>query len=230
MGDIPDVCQVDHARGAPAWYRGKSPGGAGGLMRYAMRAAGLAVAMTTITMTAGLAPAAGTQRAGGNPGSRGAHRIQHVIEIMLENHTYADLFPARHRQRHGRVRTIPAPPDEGDVQGGISNSRTAELRAMHYRQGRGYQMNRYARAPYGASEVTTFGPHFDPDLRYLARGYESATRNFQPAIAPTRPNVMMALNATAHDWYYNRRDPHPAPWYSIFDELTRYSYTWKVYL
>ena len=116
------------------------------------------------------------------------------------------------------------------MQGGISNSRAAELRAMHYRQGKGYRMNRYNRPPYGASAVTTFGARFDPDLRYLARRYESATRNFQPAIAPTRPNVMMALNATAHDWYYNRRDPHPAPWYSIFDELTEYSYTWKIYL
>ncbi len=41
---------------------------------------------------------------------------------------------------------------------------------------------------------------------------------------------MMALNATAHGWYYNRRNPHPAPWYSIFDELTQYRYTWKIYL
>ena len=211
----------------PRWH-GTRPAGAGGLMRYAMRTAGLATAITMITLTAGAAPAAGTGRAH-PPGRPGAHRIQHVIEIMLENHTYTNLFSAPGR-RYGKIRTIPAPPDEGDVQGGISNSRAAELRAMHYRQGKGYRMNRYNRAPYGASAVTTFGARFDPDLRYLARRYESATRNFQPTIAPTRPNVMMALNATAHDWYYNRRDPHPAPWYSIFDELTQYSYTWKIYL
>jgi phospholipase C len=41
---------------------------------------------------------------------------------------------------------------------------------------------------------------------------------------------MMALNATTHGWYYNRRNPDPSPWYSIFDELTEYSYTWKIYL
>jgi phospholipase C len=41
---------------------------------------------------------------------------------------------------------------------------------------------------------------------------------------------MMALNGTAHGWYYNRQDPHPASWYSIFDELTKYRQSWKIYL
>jgi len=204
-------------------------------MRYALRTAGLAAALT-ITLTAGLTPAAGgarkpgTAQAAGDLASLGAHRIRHVIEIMLENHTYANLFPARTGRRHGTPRTLQAPGNEGDVQGGISNSRAAELRAMHYRPGNGYLMDRYTRPPYGSSAVTSFGPHFDPDLRYLARRFESATRNFQPAIAPTRPNLMMALNATAHGWYYNRRNPHPSRWYSIFDELTQYRYTWKIYL
>jgi phospholipase C len=203
-------------------------------MRYAMRTAGLATALTAITLTAGLATAgtaraAGTTRAAGDLGSLGAHRIRHVIEIMLENHTYANLFPV-HGRRHGRPRTLKAPANEGDVQGGISNSRAAELGAMDYRQGQGYLMNRYTQPPFSSSAVTTFGARFDPDLRYLAHRYESATRNFQPVIAPTRPNVMMALNATTHGWYYNRRNPHPSPWYSIFDELTEYSYTWKIYL
>jgi len=203
-------------------------------MRYAMRTAGLATAMTMITLTAGLVPAAGTAQVTGNRGADdlgplGSQRIHHVIEIMLENHTYANLFPA-HGRRHGRPRLIRAPANEGDVQGGISNSRATELRAMHYRQGKGYLMDRYTWPPFGASAVTTFGARCDPNLRYLARKYESGTRNFQPAIAPTRPNVMMALNATAHGWYYNRRNPDPVPWYSIFDELTQYRYTWKIYL
>jgi phospholipase C len=209
--------------------------GAGGLMRYATRTAGCAVAMAAITLTAGLAPAAGAAQAAGTAAAAGglaapgAQRIQHVIEIMLENHTYANLFGV-HGRRHGRPRLLQAPANEGDVEGGLSNSRAAELRAMHYRQGRGYLMDRYTRPPYGSSAVTRFGRRFDPDLRYLARRYESATRNFQPVIAPTRPNVMMALNATAHGWYFNSRDPHPVPWYSIFDELTQHRYTWKIYL
>ena len=105
-------------------------------MRHATRTAGLAMAMTMVTLTAGLAPAAGTGRAADAFRSLGAHRIQHVIEIMLENHTYANLSrPCR--RRHGRLRTIKAPANEGDVQGGISNSRAAEMRAMNYRQARG---------------------------------------------------------------------------------------------
>jgi phospholipase C len=41
---------------------------------------------------------------------------------------------------------------------------------------------------------------------------------------------MTALTGTAHGWYYNRRDPHPTAWYSIFDELTKYRHSWKIYL
>ncbi len=180
-------------------------------MRHATRTAGLAMAMTMVTLTAGLAPAAGTGRAADAFRSLGAHRIQHVIEIMLENHTYANLFPVHVRRRHAQPRAIRAPVNEGDVQGGISNSRAAEMRAMNYRQGKGYLMNRYTRPPFGSSAVTRFGARFDPDLRYLARRYESATRNFQPVIAPTRPNVMMALNATTHGWYYNRTGTRTRP-------------------
>src|ERR1700751_1542419 len=109
-------------------------------MRYAVRTAGLAAAMTMITLTAWLAPAAGTGRGGDALRSLGGHRIRHVIEIMLENHTYPNLFHV-HAGRQGQPRTIKAPPNEGDVQGGISNSRLAERRAMHYSQGKGYQMN-----------------------------------------------------------------------------------------
>src|SRR6266446_5864076 len=93
---------------------GTKPAGAGGLMRHATRTAGLAMAITMVTLTAGLAPAAGTGRAPGAFRSLGAHRIQHVIEIMLENHTYANLFPVHGRRRHGRLRTIKAPANEGD--------------------------------------------------------------------------------------------------------------------
>ena len=108
---------------------------------------------------------------------------------MLENHTYANLFPVHIGRRHRKIRTIKAPPNEGDVQGGISNSRTAELRAMNYSHGKGYLMNRYTRPPFGSSAVTRFGARFDPDLRYLAHRYESATRNFQPVIVFNQPTA-----------------------------------------
>jgi phospholipase C len=159
-------------------------------------------------------------------------QIRHVIEIMLENHTFENLFGPRLAGGGGRSRlsAVSAPLNEGDVQGGIHNSRAAEFEAMDARPGVGFLMDRYGLPPFGISAVTSFGPWADPNLRYLARNYEYAVRNFQPAVGPTKPNVMMALNGTAHGWYFNRRNPHPTAWYSIFDELTRYGRTWKVYL
>ena len=221
---------------------GTSPGGAGGLMRPVIRMAGLVPAIALIVLTAGLAPASGAARDAASParaaraaqdslGSLGSRRIRHVIEIMLENHTFANLFPPPgHRRAGARVASVLAPANEGDVQGGVDNGRAAERRAMDYRPGRGYRMDGYTRPPYGKSAITTFGPGFDPNLQYLAHAYEYADRNFQPVIGPTRPNIMMALNGTAHGWYFNRRNPHPRPWHSIFDELTKYRHSWKIYL
>ncbi len=153
--------------------------------------------------------------------------VRHVIEIMLENHTFDNLFPPAGAP--GGTQPVPAPPDEGDVQGGIDNSRAAEFGAMDFRPGTGYRMDRFTDPPFGVQAITTFGPGFDPDLRYLADAYELAGRNFQPVVGPTGPNVLMALNGTAHGWYANQPDPHPAPWYSIFDELTAHGRSWKIY-
>ncbi len=216
-------------------------------MRPVLRKAGLVPAVTLIMLGAGLAPASGAPRteaartegaAQALPGARdslgtlGSRRIRHVIEIMLENHTFADLFPAfaSGSGTANGVVPVPAPANEGDVQGGVDNSRAAELRAMDYRPGQGYLMDGYTQPPYGTSAITTFGASFDPNLQYLANTYEFADRNFQPVIGPTRPNIMMALNGTTHGWYYNRRDPHATPWHSIFDELTQYRHSWKIYL
>lgn len=213
-------------------------------MRAVIRRAGLVPAAALIMLTAGLAPAAGARAGAAGPsapappGGRdslrtlGSRRIRHVIEIMLENHTFANLFPAYVNVPATRTRIVPVPAtaNEGDVQGGINNSRAAEIRAMDDQPGKGYLMDGYTKPPYGVSAITTFGASFDPDLQYLAHGYEFGDRNFQPVIAPTRPNIMMALNGTAHGWYYNRRDPHPQAWHSIFDELTDYGQSWKIYL
>jgi hypothetical protein len=40
--------------------------------------------------------------------------------------------------------------------------------------GQGYLMDRYTDPPFGTSAITTFGPQFDPSLRYLASSYEVA--------------------------------------------------------
>jgi phospholipase C len=199
-------------------------------------------------LTAGLAPASGAATAARGTAHRGAgawrhapaaraetlaapgsRRIRHVVEIMLENHTFAGLFPSA-LSRSGRVDPVRAPANEGDVQGGVDNSRAVELRAMDDRRGKGYLMDGFTKPPDGRSAITTFGANFDPNLQYLAHNYEFGDRNFQPVIGPTRPNIMTALNGTAHGWYYNRRDPSPRPWHSIFDELTHYGHSWKIYL
>ncbi|HEX4009479.1 MAG TPA: alkaline phosphatase family protein [Solirubrobacteraceae bacterium] len=140
--------------------------------------------------------------------------INHVIEIMLENHTFDNLFgqfpgadgipagatlpnPAAVFDSEPDVSPVWATANEGDVQGGIDNSRPGLQMAMDYQPGQGYQMDNYTWYPNdGMSSITEFGPGFDPNLQYLARGYELADDNFQPAIAPSNPNIHFALNAT----------------------------------
>jgi phospholipase C len=190
-----------------------------------MPAAGAATASATAA-GATASPATGPPATGPPASLRGA-RIKHVVEIMLENHTFDNLFGWL--AAPGSVRPVPAPPNEGDVQGGIVNTRAAEFRAMDFRPGRGYLMDRYTDPPFGVQAITTFGPGFDPDLQYLARNYELAGRDFQPVVGPTGPNVLTALTGTAHGWYAGRPDPRPRPWYSIFDELTAHRRSWKIY-
>ncbi|MHB1988831.1 MAG: alkaline phosphatase family protein [Acidimicrobiales bacterium] len=178
----------------------------------------------------------------------GAAHVTHVIEIMLENHTFDDLFghfpgakgmparksfpnPAEYFTSMAEVPALLAPPNEGDVYGGINNSRAAEKMAMDYTPGRGYLMDGYTLFPSdGLSSITQFGPRFDPDLQYLAHHYELADMNFQPAIAPTQPNVDYAVAGTANAWMYNNTPP-PAEnrWHSIFDELSHAHRSWRIY-
>jgi phospholipase C len=205
-------------------------------MRPATRRAGLAPALTAAITLALTAPAASAVRPAASPArhtSAARHRrppIQHVIEIMLENHTFDNLFPYHRGRSATPAELVPAPWNEGDVSGGIRHSRAAELKAMDYQPGRGYLMDGYTRPPFGVSAVTTFAPRFAPGLHYLARHYELATRNYQPAIGPTPPNLMMAVTGTAHGRHPDSPAPHHRRWHSIFGELTARGRTWKIYL
>ncbi|HEX3516104.1 MAG TPA: alkaline phosphatase family protein, partial [Trebonia sp.] len=206
------------------------------------------VAAVTALTTAATAATGQVQQAGtvskGMPGSP----IKHVIEIMVENHTFDNLFgsfpgadgipanasflnPNAYYDSAPNVSPVQATPNEGDVQGAINNSRVAEQMAMDYVPGKGYQMDHYTTFPQdGMSAITEFGPSFDPNEQYLASDFELADHNFQPQIAPTQPNVMTALNGTAHDWYYNNLEPGSTqPWNSIFDELSGHNRSWKIY-
>ena len=209
---------------------------------------GTAVAAAAAAATTGLMPAAaGTSRPAAAPGIANSP-IKHVIEIMIENHSFDNLFgsfpgadgipanvsmlnPNAYFDSEPSVSPVWATPNEGDIQGSINNSTVAEQMAMDYQPGKGYQMDHYTVFPQdGMSAITEFGPQFDPDEQYLAGNYELADHNFQPVIAPTQPNVMTALNGTDHGWVYNNLEPGSTqPWNSIFDELSAHNRSWKIY-
>jgi phospholipase C len=219
--------------------------------------AGLA---SVIAAGPGLASTASAGQANGSAGQAGSSSqaavasavpdtpIKHVIEIMIENHSFDNLFgsfpgadgipantsmlnPNAYYDSAPNVSPVWATPNEGDIQGSINNSTVAEEMAMDYQPGKGYQMDHYTVFPQdGMSAITEFGPQFDPDEQYLAKNFELADHNFQPVIAPTQPNVMTALNGTDHGWVYNNLQPGATqPWNSIFDELTAHDRSWKIY-
>jgi phospholipase C len=194
----------------------------------------------------GLASAA-SSRAGAADGTPNAP-IKHVIEIMVENHTFDNLFgsfpgadgipantsllsPNAYHSSAPDVSPVQAGPNEGDVLSALDNSAAVERSAMDYQPGKGYRMDHYTVVRQdGMASITEFGPQFDPNEQYLARSFELADRNFQPVIAPTQPNVMTALNGTDHGWLYNNPQPGTTqPWNSIFDELTAHNRSWKIY-
>jgi phospholipase C len=140
------------------------------------------VAAVTALTSAATAPTGQAQHSGsvsaGIPGSP----IKHVIEIMIGNHTFDNLFgsfpgadgipanasflnPNAYYDSAPNVSPVQATPNEGDVQGAINNSRVAEQMAMDYVPGRGYQMDHYTTFPQdGMSAITEFGPSFDPTV------------------------------------------------------------------
>jgi phospholipase C len=203
-----------------------------------------------VPLAVAAAPAGASHAATRQAGAHGTPNapIKHVIEIMIENHTFDNLFgsfpgadgipastsllnPNAYYDSAPNVSPVYAKPNEGDVQGAINNSAVGEQMAMDYQPGHGDQMDHYTVFPQdGMSAITEFGPQFDPNEQYLARLFELADHNFQPVIAPTQPNVMTALNGTDHGWVYNNLQPGATqPWNSIFDELTANHHSWKIY-
>jgi phospholipase C len=197
--------------------------------------------------TAASAVTAGRAASSVSAGPAGSS-IKHVIEIMIENHSFDNLFgkfagadgipantsllnPNAYYDSAPAVHPVWATPNEGDVGGALNNSAAVEQMAMDYEPGRGYLMDHYTVFPQdGMASIAEFGPQFDPNEQYLASAYELADHNFQPVIAPTQPNVMTALNGTDHGWVYNNLEPGPAqPWNSIFDELSAHGHSWKIY-
>ncbi len=175
--------------------------------------------------------------------------IKHVVEIMLENHTFDDLFghfrgadgipagtkfinPAAEFDPAPAVRPITGPANEGNVGSVLDNSTVAEQMAMDYAPGGRYLMDHYTTFPSdGLAAITTFPASTDPNDQYLARHFELADRNFQPGIEPSNPNIHWALNGTDNGWKYNSLQPGTsnATWHSIFKEVDAHGLTSKLY-
>ena len=203
-----------------------------------MRSAILAAVMAGFLLAAMQTPRAA---AAGPPSP-----IKHVVEIMLENHTFDSLYghfpgangiPANTELPSPQATYDSAPPvspfvaglNQGTVQGGIDNSHYGEQMAMDYQPG-GYQMDLFARYPSdGLSSITGFDPSLFPDQWSLAQHYALADDNFQPLIAPTQPNVISSLTADAHGWLYNDNPPASITYNSIFDQLSTVGRSWRVY-
>src|SRR5580700_2825289 len=102
--------------------------------------------------------------------------VTHVIEIMIENHSFDNLFgqfrgadgipantsllnPNAYFDSSPAVHPVWANANEGDVTGEINNSTVAEQMAMDYQAGQGYLMDHYTVFPQDAmAAITEFGP------------------------------------------------------------------------
>lgn len=208
------------------------------------------------TATAATATAATATLAAGNPASTGAAPlatgqqsapIRHVVEIMLENHTFDNLFghlrgadgipagttfpnPDESFDSAPPVRPIVAGPNQGSVGPELDNGRRAELMAMDRQANGNFAMDDYTQLPYdGMAAITTFPASDDPNLQYLATHYALAERNFQPEIAPTQPNVTAALAGSSDGWYYNNNPPAADKFHTIFDQLQTAGRSWRIF-
>jgi phospholipase C len=170
-----------------------------------------------------------------------------VVEIMLENHTFDDLFgylrgadgipvgttlpnPNESYDSAPPVTPIVAGPNQGSVGPELDNGRRAELMAMDRQPDGKFAMDDYTQFPYdGLASITTFSPSADPNLQYLAAHYALAEENFQPEIAPTQPNVTAAVNGDSGGWYFNNNPPATVQFHTIFDQLQAADRSWKIY-
>ncbi len=217
------------------------------VLSRALRAALAAAVLTAGVLTVanpGPGLSAATLGPGRAPLSSATVPVHHVVEIMLENHTFDNLFgglagadgvpPGTSFPSPTvpgvRVGPLVAGPNQGNVGPNLDNSRQGELNEMDRQNNGTFRMDRYTIAPYeGLASITTFAPSVDPNLQFLAAHYALAEANFQPEIAPTLPNVLAALAGTSDGWYSNN-DPPPADRFrTIFDQLQAAGLSWDIF-
>src|SRR5215469_9110453 len=153
------------------------------MKRYRLLAAGIAVLLAAVAaVSAYLSTGAPATTAAPSVPSP----IKHVVEVMLENHTFDNLFgsfpgadgiPAGTTMRNPSSAPSSAPDvhpvfatrNEGDVMNALANGRGQLQMAMDYSPGSGYQMDHFTLLPADSmASITEFGPHFDPNQQYLA--------------------------------------------------------------
>ena len=173
--------------------------------------------------------------------------ITHVVEIMLENHTFDNLFgslpgadgipagttlpnPNESFDSAAPVAPIVAGPNQGSVGPTLNNGRRVEYMAMDRQPDGRFAMDDFTEVPAdGLASITTFPPADDPDLQFLATHYALAEHNFQPEVAPTQPNVTSALAGNSDGWYFNNTAPAGDTYNTIFDQLQAAGLSWKIF-
>lgn len=204
----------------------------------------LSALLPNLSGTLAAAPGAGE----GSPIASAADvPVRHVIEIMLENHTFDNLFghlagadgiPAGITLPNPNESFDSAPPvaplvagaNQGSVGPELNNGRRVELMAMDRQADGKFAMDDYTLLPSdGLASITSFPPAADPNLQFLASHYALAERNFQPEIAPTQPNVTAALAGGSDGWYFNNEPPAADRFYTIFDQLQAAGRSWQIY-
>lgn len=166
--------------------------------------------------------------------------IHHVVEIMLENHTFDNLFghfPNANGLPQGislpnpdtnyespDVRPVTAPSNVGDTVD-INHNRAPEIMMMH-----NGEMNYYTEYPdNGLASITEFGQAQLPNQWALAKDFSLAEDNFQPATGPTQPNREYAIAGTAGGWISDSPPTFTFDFPTIYQDLASHGRTWDIF-
>lgn len=165
----------------------------------------------------------------------GLDRIRHVVLVMLENHSYDNLFglfprgegiPPWYSAVHPsgdpeapRLRPIPVPADRTSTW--FINPNYWTMRAAM----NGGAMDLFPLL-MGVHSMTVFDRSHIPNLWRLAERFVLADSYFQPVVGLSLPNRLHSLAAQCGGWLSNRLPPDPLAYPTIFDRLTAAGLSW----
>jgi phospholipase C len=163
-----------------------------------------------------------------------------VVEIMLENHSFDNLFghfPNANGIPQGTELPNPdtnyegalvaprlAPANVGDTVD-INHNRAPEVMMMH-----NGEMNYYTVYPdNGLAAITEFDQSNIPNEWALARNFALAEDNFQPATGPTQPNREYAIAGTAGGWISDSPPSFTFRFSTIYQDLAAHGRSWGIF-